>query len=461
MLTTTKQQTGKLEYHLPSHFSADRPLFLFTVDDTHQDMSISDHPVLRNMPKPDSHKPAIHQPAAASFRPYMRSPTGPQHFDDWLYGDIPQLALHVVCFSDATIITATLLHTLSDMLGLGAFYRAWLMQLQGRADDIAPYVGYLDKDPLEGLQELSPSPPPKYDLAEKEVGRWGYTRYILRHIWDCFWYPEASLRFFTLPGEFVEGLSAQARAELSAAAQNSKDTPASNGDNSQNDTFVSNSDVLCAWWVRLLVKVQNHLPSSSTRTINLTNRFDSRDVLADAGLLPSRNVSFFGNAAYNASFLKTAGSFHAESQGGETLGVLAKQVRESIKLHRGVDQLQAQDAAFRENKTRTGHLPLYGDGDMMWCVFTNIYRGRLYQMDWSAAIKGGGGTGAGNGEDGNGDETVQRGRPAFITCTGVENRLAGRNQTAIMGRNDDGVWWMSCRLRDDVWKKMEDEFAKL
>ncbi|KAM7216743.1 Transcriptional regulator sdnM [Rhypophila decipiens] len=438
-----RNQNGKLEYHLPAHYSKDRPLFLFTTEN--HPMSINDHAVLRNVPSANSDRPTVHNPSAATFRRCMRGPESPEAFDDWLYKDIPQLAIHIVQFEDATIITVTLLHTLTDFLGLMAFYKAWLLTLHGREDEIPPYIGYLDVDPLEGLQQ-GQSTPPKYVFADREVGRWGYLKFVLRHMWDCYWYPDASLRFFTLPGKFVDKLSASARAELAAAARHISPSSSIKEQPTSDDCFVSDSDVLCAWWASLLVKNQSPsgAPIQPSQTVCLTNRFDSRDVLAKMGLLPSQTISFFGNAAYNASFFAPAGEFaNSQSQG---LGPLAKQVRESIKLHRSVEQLQAQDAAFREAKSRTGHLPLYGDADMMMCVFTNCYRGRLYQMDFSPALRK-------TGE--------KKALPVFINCTGMENRFSARNATAILGKSENGDWWMSSRLKGGVWKRIEEEFKRM
>jgi hypothetical protein len=396
-------------------------------------MSIDDHPALCNLPKANGEKPTIFEPTAASFRPYTRSPTTPETFDDWLYNDIPQLAIHIINFQDATIITVTLLHTLTDFLGLMAFYRAWLATLHGEEDQIAPYIGYKDKDPLENLQQGKQ--PPKYIFADQIVKGWGFFKFVVRNMFERFWYPEASLRFFTLPGKFVDKLSASARNEL-AAAQKDKDP---------SKAFVSDSDVLCAWWTRLIVKSLNPPPN---RSVCMTNRFDSRDILAKMGLLPSLNVSFFGNAAYSASCFTPAGRYANTSY---PLGLLANQVRNTIQVHRTVEQLQAQDAAFRESKAKTGHLPLYGDSDMLLCVFTNCYRGKLFQMDFSPAVIG---------QDGRGGKS-KRELPVFISCTGIESRWSTRNATAILGKSESGDWWLSSRLRLDVWEKIEEEFKRM
>lgn len=425
-----------MEYHLPAEFTEERPLFLFTTDK--HDMSIDDHPTLRQIPKANSEKPTIFEPSATSFRSYMRAPTTPETFEDWLYGDIPQLAIHVVNFEDATIVTVTLLHTLTDAMGLMAFYRAWTATLRGEEDRIAPYIGYKDEDPLEGLQQGRQAP--TYVFADRLIKGWGFFKFVVRNMLERFWYPEASMRFVSLPGNFVSKLSASARREL-AEAQKSEDL---------SEVFLSDSDVLCAWWTRLIVKGLNALPS---RTVCLTNNFDSRDILAKMGLLPSPNISLLANAAYSAPCFNPAGRYASTTY---PLGLLANQVRSTIKVHRTVEQVQAQDAAFRESKAKTGHLPLYGDASMLLCAFTNCHRGKLFQMDFSPAVVAV--QGGGREEE---KPRSNRGRPVFINCTSMESRWSSRNATAILGRSVDGDWWLESRLRRDIWEKIERLFEQM
>ncbi|KUL83819.1 hypothetical protein ZTR_06626 [Talaromyces verruculosus] len=428
-----RTKSGGLEYHLPAEFTEKRPLFLFTTE-TH-DVSIDDHPVLSKIPQPNSEKPTIFEPSAHSFRPFMRSTTTPQAFDDWLYNDIPQVSIHVVTYKDATIITLTLLHTLTDMMGLMGFYVAWLAALRGEGDQIPRYIGYKDKDPLESLQQGKE--PPEYMFVDRVIKGWGFFKFVVRNMLERFWYPDASLRFFSLPSKFVDILAASARKELALSAQEKGEDPSK--------VFVSDSDVLCAWWTRLIVKSLN---TSGNRTICLMNYFDSRDILAKMGLLPGRNTAFLANGAYSAPCFFRASRFVGTTS---SLGLLASEVRNSIKVHRTEEQLQALDAAFRDSKARTGHLPLYGDSGMLLCPWTNCHRGRLFQMDFSPAVIAPEGS----------NEKAPRGRPVFINCTGMDSRWASRNASAILGQSSNGDWWMSSRLRSDVWNRIEKEFEKL
>ncbi|KAL7957995.1 putative LysR family regulatory protein [Trichoderma compactum] len=426
-----RAKNGGLEYHLPTEFTEKRPLYLFTTEE--HDMSIHDHPGLRNLPKPDGKRPTIFEPSAASFRQYARAPTTPEAFDDWLYNDIPQLSFHVVNFEDASIITVTALHTLTDMMGLGSFCHAWQAMLRGEEERIPPFIGYKDKDPLEGLQQGKK--PPKYIFADRLLKGWGFFTFVIRNMFDRWWYPHASVRYISLPGKFVDKLTASARKELEAAQ----------GDVDPSDTFISESDVLNAWWTRIIIK---NLKPPTNRTVCITNNFDCRDILAKMGLLPSSNVALLGNAVYSAPCFILISKFANTTY---PLGVLAHQVRNTIKIHRTVEQVQAQDAEYRESKRKTGHLPLYGDSDMLLCLVTNVYRGRLYQMDFSPAVVA----------QGDQEKKKKVGRPMFVNFTAMESRWATRNGSAILGKSNTGDWWMSSRLRHDVWKKVEKHFETL
>jgi hypothetical protein len=76
--------------------------------------SIADHPLGARIPHATG-APAIF-PSPNELSPLLRSANAPKHIDDWIYSDRPQLSIHVITFSDATIITITWLHTLADVM---------------------------------------------------------------------------------------------------------------------------------------------------------------------------------------------------------------------------------------------------------------------------------------------------------------------------------------------------------
>ena len=56
--------------------------------------------------------------------------------DDYLNSDLPQIGLHVVSFTDRTVVTIFFPHTLGDAMAQKALLDAWLLVLKGHADAI-------------------------------------------------------------------------------------------------------------------------------------------------------------------------------------------------------------------------------------------------------------------------------------------------------------------------------------
>ncbi|PHH86825.1 hypothetical protein CDD83_9695 [Cordyceps sp. RAO-2017] len=114
-----RSSKGQLNYHIPSRFTKDRP--------------------------------ALRHPAVVAhsedFQSLSRAPGSPTTLNDYLKNDYPQLGLHIVTFTDATIVTLQWPHTLFDLMGQKAVLDAWTLILQGRRDEVPPTYA-ADCDPL-------------------------------------------------------------------------------------------------------------------------------------------------------------------------------------------------------------------------------------------------------------------------------------------------------------------------
>ncbi|KKA21157.1 LysR family regulatory protein [Rasamsonia emersonii CBS 393.64] len=106
-------EAGKLEYHVPEKYDEKRPGFTFTI--AKYDMSIKDHPLASRLPKMTDRPSLVG--STTEFSPLVRSADAPKKLEDWLYSDFPQLPIHVVSFNDATLLTVTFMHTLTDAMG--------------------------------------------------------------------------------------------------------------------------------------------------------------------------------------------------------------------------------------------------------------------------------------------------------------------------------------------------------
>ncbi|KAH8690015.1 putative LysR family regulatory protein [Talaromyces proteolyticus] len=435
-----RTKDDKLEYHVPAEFSEKRPAVLYSTDK--HNASISDHPVLSQLPRGSGERPALFE-SPIKFRPYMRAANGPEHINDWLYADIPQLVVHVIGFNDATIITVTFMHTLTDAMGIVALLRAWTAVLRGEDEKVPPFVGF-DKtdDPIETLHKEIPAS--KFVLANRVVKGLEFFKFVVRMIFELVWWPTDEGGTVFVPGEYIKTLRESAIAELS------KTQTSSDKDSDMAKPFLSESDVLVAWWMRVLARTINPPPH---RTITLMNVFDIRGVLAELGRVSSPNIALFANATYASTSLIPAGDFISPDV---PLSSLASRIRNAIDTQRTPEQLQAQAALLRESVEKTGHAPLMGDSGMLLTAVSNWHRGKLFQVDFSAAVVAQKAVSRANRP-----KESQTGKPSFITTSATYSGFSIRYSQAVIGKDLAGNWWLTSCLRAGMWKKVAEQIQIL
>ncbi|TLD18039.1 hypothetical protein PspLS_10364 [Pyricularia sp. CBS 133598] len=433
---------GKLEYHIPAEYTQKRPGILHS-----QQMfttSIADHPVLSQIPKGRGERPTLMQPSW-HFRPHMRGPNSPQSSEDWLYADIPQLAVHFIVFKDATIFTLTYLHSFMDGSGLATLTRAWTAVLRGEDNSLPPFIGYEHADdPSASLRQQRPGS--DYVLAEKALKGWAFFVFVVRQILERLCWPREEARVVCIPSSYIKRLADVVRAKLDAAHRSQ------DGAGSGPKPFVSESDVLLAWWVMTAVRALRPAPG---RTVALINAFDSRGLLAEMGLLPRKDAAFLGNAAYGCVTLSPARNYLRDSTGAP-LTPLAESIRWDMLTQRTVEQVQAQSAALRESLTSAGRPPLYGTSDMLFFAYSNFNTFKLYESDFSHALV------SKEAEDAPevNSEAHQRGTPTWISSTSTEAGFSPRNTGLFMGKDKAGYWWLFACLRKGAWKKVEEQLKE-
>ncbi|OWY57736.1 lysr family regulatory protein [Alternaria alternata] len=140
---------GRLEYHIPSRYTKERPPVNFTQKT--YDMRFEEHPIGRKFPVVDEHNDNVQSfDVLDSLRGITQTENSTTVLDDWIHTDKAQLGLHVVSFKDTTLVTLTWLHTLLDAMGRQALLKAWQAVLEGRDDDVPEFWGF-DFDPLAQL----------------------------------------------------------------------------------------------------------------------------------------------------------------------------------------------------------------------------------------------------------------------------------------------------------------------
>ena len=164
----------------------------------------------------------------------MRRREDPQCLEDYLYTDRQVLGLHIVSFTDATLVTLFWSHILLDGMGRKALLDAWSLVLQGREDKVVPVHG-VETDPMA---TLGTHPTEPYQHADKQFSTWQMIIFSLRYAFDqIFWRPKDESRVICVPAAYVQSLCNTARADITAA---------NHGDNGEDTPFINEGDIMCA-----------------------------------------------------------------------------------------------------------------------------------------------------------------------------------------------------------------------
>ena len=347
--------------------------------------------------------------------------------DDWLYSDKPLLVFHVVSFQDATLVNITWLHVVMDAMGLSSFVNALSLELSGEGDKIPPFQGF-DKDPLGSLGETPACN--KYVLYDMMFSTMQQLIFAFWLVIELMWHRKESQRLICLPKSYFQELRETALRELK--------------EKQDGDAFVSESDVLLAWWVRLMLLV---IQPSRNRKIAIMNVFDIRSLLEPDMLRPP-SKSYVGNATQVCMSY-----FTAQQLLDEPLSSTAKSFRTNLETQRSREQLDAVTYLQKPAIVKSGYPPMFGDPGQLLIVCSNWNKAKLFDVDFSGALL----------------EPMARrapsenriGTPSYIHVAGHNNGFFLRNCGPVIGKDAWGNWWLTWHMRASVWPKIEQELKEM
>jgi hypothetical protein len=160
---------------------------------------------------------------------------------------------------------------------------AWSLILQGRENEVGTPHGSDDIDPLA---TLGTSPTEPHKLASQQLSLWGLAGWGLRQA-SNFLVRKKECRVICVPLAFINSLREKAMAELMAQSPTGTIHTDANG---HQHSFVSESDVLLAWWTRLAIA---HLNPKSSQAVVIANAYDFRSTIKPE-LIP-QNTPYIGN----------------------------------------------------------------------------------------------------------------------------------------------------------------------
>ncbi|KAI6830212.1 hypothetical protein KC321_g7071 [Hortaea werneckii] len=439
---------GRLEYHVPAEYTAERPPFSFTRVNT--GISIDEHYIARRIPRnsSNSQKPVLFEDPA-NFSDLIYSPDTPTKLEDWLYTDKPPLSLHIVTFTDATVVGLSWSHTLLDAMGRHSLQRAWTAVLEGREKDVPPFQGY-HEDPITPV--VDQTPPEQYVLYDRLLKGFEFFMFVMYMILEFAWWPRQSSRLILLPGAYIQNLRQQALQELQRDKQGSEED--------EGEPFISEGDIIFAWLARKTLQALRPLPSTPVNLTLILNLRGGNSASALASAFPPEKA-YIGNASLASITLTTAGDILRRP-----LSQTAGQIRKNLEIQRKPSNLQAFLSLHRREMSATGRSPLFGPGNQVMLSLSSWHRGRFFEQDFSAAAVVVPSSVA--KDEGQSDRSLKTtttttktttttgraekiGRPSFVGVTGHENGFRVRNAGPCLGRDARGDWWVSWALRDEAW----------
>lgn len=419
------QDHGKLEYHIPARYDETRPAFIFTT--TTYGININDHPLGSQLPKAGQDQSFL-SPSSDFFTSIVCRPDSPRELADWIYTDRPQLDIHAALFQDATLLTISYLHTFSDAISRTNLFEAWIAVLRGHEEEVPAFVPY-DHDPLYTLGKEAPRQ--SYRNLRRLLSGLSLVIFGLRYMFEILWFPKLEEHPIRLPGRCVDQMRKTVLQELAITASRGTRKP-----------FVSEGDVVVAWWVRTMIKALKPAPD---RTIMVMNVFNVWNLFPE--WFPHGAAGLVGNSFFYSYTLLVASKVLQDTD----LKYVASTNRTALMEHRTKQQVAAMTAIQRENFMKAA--PVVGDSKLLFMAATNQHKARYFETDWSAAVIAPGVPLSGRPH--------ALGRPSYVNDIEYCRGYPTRNIVRIIGKDAGGDWHLLFKARAGAWRVIHQELIDL
>ncbi|KAJ5229060.1 hypothetical protein N7489_009768 [Penicillium chrysogenum] len=419
------QDHGKLEYHIPARYDETRPAFIFTT--TTYGININDHPLGSQLPKAGQDQSFL-SPSSDFFTSIVCRPDSPRELADWIYTDRPQLDIHAALFQDATLLTISYLHTFSDAISRTNLFEAWIAVLRGHEEEVPAFVPY-DHDPLYTLGKEAPRQ--SYRNLGRLLSGLSLVIFGLRYMFEILWFPKLEEHPIRLPGRCVDQMRKTVLQELAITASRGTRKP-----------FVSEGDVVVAWWVRTMIKALKPAPD---RTIMVMNVFNVWNLFPE--WFPHGAAGLVGNSFFYSYTLLVASKVLQDTD----LKYVASTNRTALMEHRTKQQVAAMTAIQRENFMKAA--PVVGDSKLLFMAATNQHKARYFETDWSAAVIAPGVPLSGRPH--------ALGRPSYVNDIEYCRGYPTRNIVRIIGKDAGGDWHLLFKARAGAWRVIHQELIDL
>ncbi|TLD19301.1 hypothetical protein PspLS_09759 [Pyricularia sp. CBS 133598] len=413
-----------LELHVPSHFSDDVPAVSYThakypgnIDETEDAEILQTHAgKARVVDIPDD------------ARRFLVGHSTPMSLEDYVTRDIPLINLHVINYADATLVTMTWPHALTDGMGWIGIVRNWCKVLAGLKNEIDD-MGGLHEDPLAVMEADDGPDKEPFALDHKRLQGFSLFMFSIRALVAWIFSPKILHKGIFIPATLFAHVKQQVIEEQEAIY---KDDPS-------NKPFISNGDIFCSWLVRLACS-ETFTPSN--RSVVLMSAVDIRSRLQK--LFKPRTVYAQNLLAFNFTFVPLHDVLAAP------LGGFARQIRESLMLQTSEAQMYAGVRRNLRSISASGRMPLYADSDSVLVVMSNLTKLSWHDVfNFEPAVV--------RKESGDNKDTA--GLPVWqVACS--ESKDSYATSLMLNGADLDGNYWAEATLPAPAWKNLEKQLLE-
>jgi hypothetical protein len=390
-------------------------------------MNIDDHALAKTLPKATDTASIKCGPGA--FRALAAQENAPETLLDYINHDEPQLALRIISFNDATLVSLSWLHTLMDVMGQQALLLGWSLVLAGRESEVPPLLGAREDAICAATDAPVGEEMEKYRLGQVRLKGWDMLTFGARFAWDMLWNQVIETRTIFLPSGVVAELRRQAQSDLTGK------------DGGEEKPFISEGDVLTAWAIHV---VASSLPTPRPVTAlhALNARFRLPSLVTDAGV-------------YVQNMSVAAFAMLAPEVATGPLGPIALENRRCLAEQATEAQVLAGLREIREEaKTGTESVLMCGEPNALLMPFTNWTRADFFNIiDFNPALVRAG--------DVSSSRRNPPGTMVYHHATSMKPSPTMRNVVVVLGKDHGENYWLTATLLPAAWAKMEEEVKKM
>jgi hypothetical protein len=395
---------GHLEIHIPSEAA---PAVAFW--HKKYDISIEEHELSKSFPKA-TEDPSVHLISSKLWDSVLSSDT-PKSLKEFTTQDVPMLSLHIVSFTNATIVTISWPHVLFDAKGFHHLVQAWSDVLSGHKENVPDIIG-AKEDVLYNITGKSDYSSEISDMESRTLSGFAFVIFVIRFLWTILTQPTVEARVIFLPKKSVDKLHRQALGDI-------KDETG--------DAWVSPNDAILTWFTRTIFK-------SSSRPISIITPIDARTRLPQ--LQNPKGV-------YVQNMLLASFTTMLPNILQQPLGIQALICRQAL-----LDQLQEPKlVAMLElsRKRGTAQTPIFAKSNGILLTTNNRLKADIF-----AAARFG--------------SAAEKSPGPVYHHADLINANAGkimRNLINVQAKDLDGNYWISGCFTPKEWERIEKEIVQL